>query len=399
MAESEKLLALLSSPGNAFYGAAFGLRDALDIIIVAFLVYAIIRLIQQAHLTVIVSGIVGITALYVGAIVFDLPFTRFLLQPVAGISLILITIVFQREIRRFFSLVFRAGRRPRFPSGSAVDIVSHFVFSLAKRKIGALIVLPGREPIDRFLEGGFSLRGELSEALLFSIFDESSPGHDGAVVLEGNCVKKFAVHLPLAERMEKARRFGLRHRAALGLTERSDAVVIVVSGERGSVFIAQAHELYPIFSAGELKEKLLRFCREHSPRRGFKSFFNWFTKHPLMVGISLTISFVLWLFAVPSFSIVQRNFVITPTLENIPAGYSAAEVIPEEIILTIRGRGSDIDSLDSRSLKILLNLAPIDSSGKRSITVSSASVKLPLNLDLVNVSPKDIEIRIVEDIR
>ena len=106
---------------------------------------------------------------------------------------------------------------------------------MAKKRIGALIVLQGNDPLERHINGGTSLDGLVSEPLLESLFDPHSIGHDGAVIINGNRIAKFGCHLPLSINTSKYGNIGLRHTAALGLAERSDAICVVVSEEKGTI--------------------------------------------------------------------------------------------------------------------------------------------------------------------
>jgi len=132
---------------------------------------------------------------------------------------------------------------------------------LANAKTGALIVLQGDEAIESFLENGIFLGGKVSRELLLSIFDTSSPGHDGAVIITGDRVKMFGAHLPLARKAEATKNFGTRHRAALGLAERSDALVIAVSEEKGTVSLAENGEIKAINDENELAFRIHDFLR------------------------------------------------------------------------------------------------------------------------------------------
>ena len=130
---------------------------------------------------------------------------------------------------------------------------------MAAKKIGALIVLPGELPLEGIVEGGFVLEGRVSLPLILSIFDPTSPGHDGAMIIDNNRVKKFGVHLPLADNFSGFEKTGTRHRAAVGITQRTDALVIVVSEERGEISVASRGELKKIDNIHLLEEQISKF--------------------------------------------------------------------------------------------------------------------------------------------
>jgi len=176
-----------------------------------------------------------------------------------------LAVVFQRELRRFFEWLSAWNKFPYAKREIISEIVSneiiHTVNDLANAKTGALIVLQGDEAIESFLENGIFLGGKVSRELLLSIFDTSSPGHDGAVIITGDRVKMFGAHLPLARKAEATKNFGTRHRAALGLAERSDALVIAVSEEKGTVSLAENGEIKAINDENELAFRIHDFLR------------------------------------------------------------------------------------------------------------------------------------------
>ncbi len=153
-------------------------------------------------------------------------------------------------------------------------------------------MLTGRQPLGRLLEHGTTLNGLVSKTLLLSIFDPSSPGHDGAVIIEGNTVKKFGTHLPLAENFTKYKELGTRHRSALGLSQRSDALVIVVSEERGTVSIAEQGELHMVENSLDLKNVIKSFLMEEQAGEG--PWHRWLIQNTREKLLALAISIALW---------------------------------------------------------------------------------------------------------
>lgn len=237
MAFSDSLTTLQSVFSN------IGARDIFDILIVAILIYIAIIFIKQTRSFFIFSTIIILLGVSYLSGVFDLTLTRTVLQPFLTFFFLILIIVFQREIRRFFEWFSISGRelaiqRGRSISSEVFDNIVDTVSLLAKEKIGALIVLSGKHPLEHSIQGGHALEGRVSVPLLLSIFDTRSPGHDGAVIITGNRVKRFGVHLPLTQKFDSLNKAGTRHRAAIGVTEETDALVIVVSEERGSVSVA-----------------------------------------------------------------------------------------------------------------------------------------------------------------
>jgi len=272
-------------------------KNILDITIIAFLIYILVMLFIKVKSTPIIVGVLVIILLYGASTFLNLTLTQIVLKPFFGIFLVILAVVFQKELRRFFEMIGVLGLRQKIhiPKESTLKIISDTIWKLADSRTGALFVFPGRESFERHLEGGFALDGVISESLLLSIFDESSPGHDGAVIIEGDKIKSFAVHLPLAEKFEAIKKFGLRHRAALGISEKTDTLCVVVSEERGTVSISSHGKLEIVQDKESLEKKLKSFFEEiglhHMPNS-----YSWLKRNFVPIAISFGIAIILWLF-------------------------------------------------------------------------------------------------------
>ncbi|PJC69976.1 MAG: hypothetical protein CO014_00970 [Candidatus Tagabacteria bacterium CG_4_8_14_3_um_filter_41_8] len=373
----------------------------LDIFIIALLIYITIKLLRETHSISVVAGVLMLLGFYGLALLFDLPLTSLVLRSFFGVFLIIIAIIFQRELRRFFSTFGFLGVARRFmpPSEMTMKTVSHSVGRMASEKIGALIIFPGREQINRHLEGGNRLNGEISEPLLLSIFDKTSPGHDGATIIESNRIRKFAVHLPLAEQIEKVRHLGLRHRAALGLSERSDAFIIVVSEERGVISVVQNGKIMQMQDEAELRRRLLEFYKEKFPQLNLFNLSRWFVKNVLLLTISFIIALGIFSVVNSRFALVQRNFVVTPEFSNIPAEIIINDVSPQEVILTLKGRGSDFDVFKPESLRVLVDVGAlfnITKAGWHRVSITDKEIESPFNLSVIKIDPLSIRVQIIK---
>ena len=149
------------------------------------------------------------------------------------------------------------------------------VQKLAENKIGALLVFKGREPLERHIRGGVSLNGRISYPLLYGLFNTQSPTHDGAVIIEGEWIDRFAVYLPLSQHVKEGSEAGTRHAAGVGLSEMCDALVIVVSEERGAISVAEHGRLDAPLSPTALKERLDKFYAYVKPKNAAKARFTW----------------------------------------------------------------------------------------------------------------------------
>lgn len=277
----------------------------IDILATASILYAVLILLKKTRSIFILRGIFGLIILYVLALYLRLTLTILLFQSFVSFIVVILVVIFQKELRRFFEnfsfAIFFSDSEIVSASKDVVETLGGVVNYLAKRKNGALVVLAGTQPIDRHLEGGYDLNGVLSKPLLLSIFDPSSPGHDGAVIIEGNLVKKFGAHLPLAENFKKYPELGTRHRAGLGLAERTDALVIIVSEERGTITIGKNGILTVMTNEEALKQKIYQFIGDEKKREEreekniIKKFFAHNGREKIFV---LSLSTVLWYFLV-----------------------------------------------------------------------------------------------------
>jgi hypothetical protein len=264
------------------------------------------------------------------------------------------------------------------------------VTDLAAAQRGALIVLPGHDPIERHIEGGIKLEGRLSEPLLLSLFDPNSPGHDGAAVLHGDQVRLFAAHLPLSADHEQLRMRGTRHAAALGLAERSDALCVVVSEERGRISVAQEGRIRELLQTTELAETLREHFQEKAgPQRTGPKPLRLLRRNWRETAIAIAVSVILWALVIPGSEETERTIRIPVVVDNLPAGYSLEEVNPSEVEATVSGLRRDLFFLDSRRLQASVD-AFLVKVGRRTFELSPQSVRGPARIAVTAVDPKRI---------
>jgi len=239
----------------------FDFRAAVDIFIVAGIAYWLLSLIQGTTAVALLRGIVLV--FLVGSLVSNvlgLAVLAWLLRNAVPALLVAIPILFQPELRRALEEIGRAGRLSRAGPATSnqrtIDIVATAAGRLAERSWGALIVLERQDRLGEYADTGVRLDGALSVEFLLSIFYPHSPLHDGAVIVRGDRILAAACVLPLAETIETGHQFGTRHRAAIGITEKSDALSIVVSEERGEVSISNNGRMVRNFDEQKLRHWL-----------------------------------------------------------------------------------------------------------------------------------------------
>ncbi len=215
-------------------------QDILDILVVAFVIHQLISIIRGTRSVQMLLGIVILTIVYFMASVLDLATLMWLLRTFLSSILLIIIIVFQHDIRRALTQV---GKSPFQKTTDVIekDIeeVISAVFYLSKRRIGALIILERDTGLGDYVESGFDLDANLNKELLISIFMPVSPLHDGGVIVSKRRIQTAGCILPLTQNPYISKRFGTRHRAAIGLSEETDAIILVVSEETRNVSLVQ----------------------------------------------------------------------------------------------------------------------------------------------------------------
>jgi diadenylate cyclase len=216
------------------------IRPALDVLMLAYLLYKSWQILVQTRAVQLLKGTVIMVLIYAVSFFLRLTTLLWILNVLVPGLVIAIAIVFQPELRKIFTQI---GSREWFRSGSRngtprVQAIMSAVTLLSTRRRGALLVFPRRVGVKNIIQTGTTLNAEISTNLITTVFFEGTPLHDGAMVVEGDRVVAAGCFLPLSEREDVETTFGARHRAALGLVEETDALVVVVSEENGAVSLA-----------------------------------------------------------------------------------------------------------------------------------------------------------------
>jgi uncharacterized protein (TIGR00159 family) len=249
----------------------FGIKDLIDILLVAFFLYETYLLMRKTGTTTIFLGVLAFIAIWIlVSQVFEMRLMGTILDKFVEVGFILLVIVFQKEIREFLqALGSNKGLgfiKKLFKSKTETNIDENLTYimpivlaamDMAKRKEGALIALQQSIPLDTFAETGEILNANISTRLIENIFFKNSPLHDGALIIAGRKIKAAACILPVSQKHDIPKHLGLRHRSALGLSQETDAKVIIVSEETGKISLAHLGDLYLNISAEELQKKLI----------------------------------------------------------------------------------------------------------------------------------------------
>ncbi|OGQ21796.1 MAG: TIGR00159 family protein [Deltaproteobacteria bacterium RIFCSPHIGHO2_02_FULL_60_17] len=213
-------------------------QDALDIGIIAFVVYRLIHMIRGTRAMQMIIGLVVVLLAYVTSQMLGLFTLTWMLDNFLGSIILVIIVIFQSDIRRALTQVGTAplfGGADRIERGQVLEEVAKAVVALASRRIGALIVLEREVGLNEYIEVGTRLDARVTRELLESVFMPHSPMHDGALVIQKGRATAARCFLPLSVDPNLSRALGTRHRAAVGLTEETDAAAIVISEEQGSI--------------------------------------------------------------------------------------------------------------------------------------------------------------------
>lgn len=236
-------------------------QDALDIGIIAFVLYRLIHMIRGTRAMQMIIGLVVILLAYVSSQMFGLYTLNWVLDNFLGSIILVIIVIFQSDIRRALTQFGTAplfGGADRIERGQVLEEITKAVVSLATRRIGGLIVLEREVGLNEYIEVGTRLDARVTRELLESVFIPHSPMHDGALVIQKGRVAAARCFLPLSVDPNLSQAFGTRHRAAVGLTEETDAVAVVISEERGKISLVVEGKVTQDLEGPQLRSSLQR---------------------------------------------------------------------------------------------------------------------------------------------
>lgn len=376
----------------------FRIADAVDILLMSAIVYWGLVWFKQTASRRVLIGIIVVLVIYFLARTLDMFLVSLVLQAGFAVFIIILVVIFQEDLRRMFERIAGArwfGRFVRTTPDLPFDLDSlvEAAFVMADSRTGALIVLKGVEPLDRHANGGVALDGKISRPLLFSLFDSSSPGHDGAVLIDKGRIEKFATHLPISKDHKQIAGRGTRHSAALGLAECSDALAVVVSEERGVVSVAEAGELVAIDSPSILKQRIESFFERRSPVQNRSAVKQTLLRNGWLKLIAVALTVIAWFVLAYDPQTIQRTFVVPIEYRNLAPEHVLDERAPAEARVTLSGSERSFRFLEPGTLKISINLAEA-SLGTQEIAITDRHIRLPQNLSLYRIDPRVIRMDI-----
>jgi uncharacterized protein (TIGR00159 family) len=377
----------------------FGARDALDVAVAAALIYLGFRRLRQSQRALVAVGIALAGGGYLAASGLGLGLTTWVFHGFFAVLALALVIIFQDDLRQIFEelAAWALGRRDDYrPRLDSTEILVSCLSRLARQKTGALVVLPGLQRLDRHLSGGVELRGGLSGALIESIFDRHSPGHDGAMVVEDRQATRFGVQLPLCRNPEQLAGLGTRHSAALGLSERTDAICIVVSEERGSVSIAYGGVLREIVNPTELKTAIDHFYRHRRTLPSPSTPFGALQRRPVEKVSALVLALVLWALFVGASRPVERVYALAVDVLHVPAGLTVASVEPSTIRASLEASLRSLWFLDPDELRVAVDVAS-GSAGTSVFPLSGARVRPAGSFEVVQLHGEEVRVSLARE--
>jgi uncharacterized protein (TIGR00159 family) len=367
-------------------------QDLVDIVINSYILFRVYVLFQGTNAFRVLVGITLLWILQEVAASIGLILTSWAIRGITAAAAIIIIVVFRNEIRSALQVrnlkTFLWGS-PNREQAAPVDIISETAFQMGKKRIGALMVFPGKEDLSEVIHGGIPWNGSVSQEMLLSIFWPKNPVHDGAIIIDGNQVIEVGVLLPLSQRQDLPTYYGTRHRAAVGLAERTDALVVIVSEERGRVTIAKDDVVKPITHSDELVQALKRHLNlyDGAPLKLQK-------KRRLKLAtaavLSLLIMTGIWFgFTRSQDTIVALN--VPVEYVSRPTAYEILDTSNDAARLQLYGSSALVRSLRQGQVQVKVDLSKAIE-GKNTYTITQDNIVLPPGVFLHKVDPPVIEV-------
>ena len=366
-------------------------QDLLDILINSYILFRIYVLFQGTNAFRVLVGITSLWILQEVAASMGLILTSWVIRGITAAAAIIIIVVFRNEIRSALQArnlkTFLWGS-PNQEQATPVEIITESVYQMGRKRIGALIVIPGREDFSEIVHGGISWDGNLSQEMLLSIFWPKNPVHDGAIIIHNDRITEVGVLLPLSQRMDLPTFYGTRHRAAAGLAERADSLVIVVSEERGRVTVAKGNTIKPVAQP----EELIQILKEHL------NLYDQSVQQKKRERLRLTLAGVLSLVIVTGiwfgFTRSRDTFIaLNVPIEyvNRPTSLEILNTSVDEVRLQLYGSSALIRSLRQGQVQVRMDLSKA-SEGRNALPITQDNIVLPPGVFLNKVEPASVEV-------
>lgn len=367
-------------------------QDIVDVVLNSYILFRLYVLFRGTNVIRVIAGIALLWIFQRLAVRMGLIVTSWAMQGIIAGAALIIIIVFRNEIRKVLQAKNLRALLWGFPVKAIrtpVDKIVEGVYDLASKQTGALLVIPGKEDLEESIQGGVDWNGVISREMLMSIFWPGNPVHDGAALIVGDRVTKVGGILPLSRRDDLPRQYGTRHRAAIGLTEQSDALVIVVSEERGEVIAVKNSEIVPIQDNLSLRH-LLRSHLGMTSEMDDENLRRESTELGVAAVVCVLCMAVVW------FSFARGLETLT-SLE-IPLEYvnrdprmQILSVSENSVRLHLSGSGALINAMKPEQVRVKLDLSSAVN-GDNIFTITNDNITMPPGVRLNRIQPSEVKV-------
>jgi diadenylate cyclase len=366
-------------------------QDIVDIGLVSYILFRFYILFRGTNAFRVLIGMTILWFFQQVAVSMGLIVTSWVVQGVVALGAFIIIVVFRNEIRSVLqashlkSILWEISPKTVI---STIDIIVQSVYEMSMRKCGALIVIPGKDDVEEVVQSGISWRGDISKEMILSIFWPDNPVHDGAAIIQGDQIFQVAAILPLSRRDDLPTYYGTRHRAALGLSEATDALILVVSEERGDVVVAKDGRLKVI----RQRRKLEQILQEHKGVVSKKG--RELIKEKLMIAAAALFSVIfitgVW-FSVSKGGDTLVTFQSAVVYMNRDPAIEIVKTSVNTVSLELEGSGALIKSIKPDQVQVKLDMSK-SKVGPNSFTITRESISLPPGIVLKAVEPSVVEV-------
>ncbi len=366
-------------------------QDVVDIMLNSYILFRLYALFRGTNVFRVLVGIAFFWFFQRIAVSLGLILTSWAIQGITAAAALIIIVIFRYEIRSVLqarTLKTILWGVPHKPAKTPVQTIVDTLYELAQRRIGALVVFPGKDDLEEVVQSGIPWRGLISKEMIMSIFWHENPVHDGAVIIQGDQVTDVGVILPLSLRKDLPSHYGTRHRAAAGMAETTDALVMLVSEERGNVIAAKGSQMRVI----SRKEELMSTLREHLGTTERQ--WGYLRKDKIELAVAALVSTV---FITAVWFSFTRGLESLVTLE-VPIEYMnrdpATEILDTSantVRLNLGGSGALIRSIRPDQVRVRLDLSRAII-GRNTFAVTSENIAMPPGVTLREVDPPAVQV-------
>ena len=366
-------------------------QDIVDILVVSYFLFRLYVLFRGTYVLRVITGIGFLWVFQRVAAYLGLIITTWAMQGIIAFLAIIIIIVFRNEIKNVLqakdvgAILWGISHKTFLASEK---IITNSVYALAKKKIGALLVLPAKDDLHEVVRGGISWQGVISKEMILSIFWPDNPVHDGAAILKGEQIAEVGAILPLSRNSDLPSSYGTRHRAALGLSEKTDALIIVVSEETGHVLVARKGEIKEINDSLELQKILQKHSGVSTDDQGVRQ--GEIFKLGIAAAVVITFITGIWF----NFSRGVETLVsleVPIVYENRNPGMELMGSSLNTVNVHLVGAGALIRSIKPKQVKVRVSLDKAVV-GLNSFMITQDNITLPPGVILKKVEPQVVDV-------